>query len=54
MIVRIVPIRLFDSVLSVARGGPSFSEAIGTDPVDLLVIETDGSWEQPDSMKAAY
>ncbi len=51
---RRVPIRLFDSVLSAARGGPSFSEAIGTDPVDLLVIETDGSWEQPDSMKTAY
>jgi uncharacterized protein len=51
---RPVPIRLFGSVLSAARGGPSFSEAIGTDPVDLLVIETDGSWEQPDSMKTAY
>jgi uncharacterized protein len=51
---RRVPIRLFGSVLSAARGGPSFTEAIGTDPVDLLVIETDGSWEQPDSMKTAY
>jgi uncharacterized protein len=51
---RRVPIRLFGSILSAARGGPSFSEAIGTDPVDLLVIETDGSWEQPDSMKTAY
>jgi uncharacterized protein len=51
---RRVPIRIFGSVLSAARGGPSFSEAIGTDPVDLLVIDTDGSWEQPDSMKTAY
>jgi uncharacterized protein len=51
---RCVPIRLFRSVLSAARGGPSFTEAIGTDPADLLVIETDGSWEQPDSMKTAY
>src|SRR5580658_9389768 len=51
---RRVPIRLFGSVRSAALGGPSFSEAIGTDPVDLLVIETDGSWEQPDSMKTAY
>src|SRR5207344_457277 len=24
------------------------------DPVDLLVIETDGSWEQADSLKTAY
>jgi uncharacterized protein len=51
---RRVPIRIFRSVLSAARGGPSFSEAIGADPVDLLVIDTDGSWEQPDSMKSAY
>jgi uncharacterized protein len=51
---RPMPIRLFGSVLAVARGGPSFSEMIGTDPVDLLVIETDGNWEQPDSMKTAY
>jgi uncharacterized protein len=51
---RRVPIRLFGSVLSASRGGPSFSEAIGADPVDLLVIDADGSWEQPDSMKTAY
>lgn len=47
-------IRLFDSLMSAARGGPSFTEALGTDPVDMLVIETDGSWEQPDSMKTAF
>lgn len=48
---RPMPIRLFDSLLSAARGGPSFTEALGTDPADLLVIDTDGSWTQPDSMK---
>jgi uncharacterized protein len=51
---RPVPIRLFDSLLATARGGPSLSEAVGLDPVDLLVIETDGTWEQADSLKAAY
>jgi uncharacterized protein len=51
---RRMPIRLFGSVLSAARGGPSFTEAIGTDPVGVLVIDTDGSWEQSDSMKTAY
>ena len=40
---RPVPIRLFDSLLSAARGGPSFSEAFGADSGDVLVIETDGS-----------
>jgi uncharacterized protein len=51
---RPMPIRLFDSILSAAQGGPSWTEAIGLDPVDLLVIETDGSWEQADSMKTAF
>ena len=51
---RPVGIRLFDSLISAAGGGPSWTEVIGLDPVDLLVIETDGSWEQPDSLKTAF
>lgn len=51
---RRVPIRFFNSLQSAVRGGPSFTEAIGTDPADLLVIETDGYWEQQDSMKIAF
>lgn len=51
---RPVPIRFFDSLLAAWRGRPSGSEAAGLDPVDLLVIETDGSWEQTDSLKTAF
>ncbi|MDQ7903254.1 FxsB family cyclophane-forming radical SAM/SPASM peptide maturase [Phytohabitans sp. ZYX-F-186] len=51
---RPVPIRLFDSLLSTAVGGPSFTEAVGLDPADVAVIETDGSWEQADSLKTAF
>ena len=51
---RKVPIRIFDSLHSASRGGPSFTEALGTDPADLLVVDTDGAWEQPDSMKTAF
>lgn len=51
---RAIPIRIFDSLLSAANGGPSFTEALGTDPGRLLVIDTDGAWEQPDSMKTAF
>jgi uncharacterized protein len=51
---RRVSFRIFDSLLSGLRGGPSFTEALGTDPADLLVIDTDGAWEQPDSMKTAF
>ncbi|MBR7833237.1 FxsB family radical SAM/SPASM domain protein [Actinospica durhamensis] len=51
---RRVPIRLFESVEAGLRGERSLTEAVGTDPVDLLVIETDGTWEQVDSLKTAY
>lgn len=51
---RLVPIRFFDSLLAAWQGRPSGSEAAGLDPVDLLVIETDGTWEQADSLKVAY
>jgi uncharacterized protein len=51
---RPVPIRLFDSLISAARGGPSSTEAVGLEAVDLLVIDTDGSWEQADSLKTAF
>jgi uncharacterized protein len=51
---RPVPIRTFDSVLSTLAGGPSFTEALGLEPADLAVIETDGGYEQVDSLKAAF
>jgi uncharacterized protein len=47
-------IRTFDSILSTLRGGESFTEALGLDPAGLVVIETDGSYEQVDSLKAAF
>ncbi len=51
---RPVQIRTFDSILSTLRGGESFSEALGLGPASLAVIETDGSYEQVDSLKAAF
>jgi uncharacterized protein len=51
---RPVAIRTFDSIASLAEGGPSGTEALGPDAADLAVIETDGSWEQVDSVKVAY
>jgi len=50
----LLPIRFFDSLRDAWAGRPSGSEAAGVDPVDLLVIETDGSWEQADSLKTAF
>jgi uncharacterized protein len=51
---RPMPIRFFDSLRDAWEGRPSSTEAAGLDPVDLLVIETDGSWEQADSLKTAF
>ncbi|MEQ8145005.1 radical SAM/SPASM protein FxsB, inactivated metallohydrolase extension form [Streptomyces sp. OP7] len=49
-----VPVRTFDSVLSTLRGGPSLTEALGLAPTELAVVETDGTYEQADSLKVAY
>lgn len=51
---RPVDIRLFDSVIRTTRRQPSRTEAIGLAPSDLIVIETDGRYEQADSLKVAY
>jgi uncharacterized protein len=51
---RTVAVRTFESVLSTLRGGPSLTEAMGLAPSDLAVVETDGSFEQADSLKTAY
>jgi uncharacterized protein len=47
-------IRTFDSVISTLGGGDSLTEALGLAPAELAVIETDGSYEQVDSLKAAF
>jgi uncharacterized protein len=48
------PIRTFDSIAAVLRGLPSQTEALGLAPADLVVIETDGTLEQADSLKTSY
>ncbi|MFD4245736.1 radical SAM/SPASM protein FxsB, inactivated metallohydrolase extension form [Streptomyces sp. NPDC058525] len=51
---RPVPVRMFDSLLSTLRGGPSLTESLGLAPTDLVVVETDGTLEQADSLKTAH
>src|SRR5262249_3456695 len=51
---RPVGIRTFDSIISTLSGGASLTEALGLAAVGLAVIETDGSYEQVDSLKAAF
>lgn len=48
---RPVSIRLFESIHSLERGGPSGTESLGVDNPMVAVLETDGTWELPDSLK---
>lgn len=48
------PIRFFDNIMKLGLGGLSSVESLGLDPVDLLVIETNGDLEGVDSLKATY
>jgi uncharacterized protein len=47
-------IRLFDQIMRLLLGRGGSSEMIGLAPSRTLVIETDGSVEQADTLKAAY
>ncbi|WP_280425152.1 FxsB family cyclophane-forming radical SAM/SPASM peptide maturase [Nocardia carnea] len=47
-------IRLFDEVIELLFGGTGASESVGLAPVQLAVIETDGSLEQVDALKSAF
>ncbi|GAA2805229.1 hypothetical protein GCM10010441_32570 [Kitasatospora paracochleata] len=51
---RPVPVRTFDSIHRTLRGRSSLTESLGLDPADLVVVETDGTFEQADSLKTAY
>ncbi|MCT9934232.1 FxsB family radical SAM/SPASM domain protein [Planotetraspora sp. A-T 1434] len=51
---RPVAVRLFDSIIATTWGGASLTEAIGLEPSNLIVIETDGSYELVDSLKVVH
>lgn len=47
-------VRTFDSVHRTLHGLSSLTESLGLEPAALVVLETDGSFEQADSLKTAY
>jgi uncharacterized protein len=47
-------VRLFEECLALLLGLPGATEALGLDPVNAVVVETDGAIEQVDSLKSAY
>jgi uncharacterized protein len=47
-------VRLFEECVALLLGLPASTEALGLAPFDAVVVETDGSIEQVDSLKSAY
>ncbi|MGR7002168.1 hypothetical protein ACU686_36045 [Yinghuangia aomiensis] len=47
-------VRLFEDILSLLLGGPGRSEQIGPGPATVVVVDTDGSIEQVDTVKSAF
>jgi uncharacterized protein len=45
-------VRLFQEIIHLLFGGRSRSEQVGAGPVAYLVIDTDGSYQQDDSLKS--
>jgi uncharacterized protein len=50
----VIRIRLFDEIMRLLLGEASSTELIGLSPSRTAVIETDGSLEQTDTLKAAF
>ncbi|MDX2827634.1 hypothetical protein PV416_42915 [Streptomyces ipomoeae] len=44
-------VRMFEEVMSGVLGGPVYTKALGLAPVDLVVVEADGTMERSDSLK---
>ena len=47
-------VRLFQEIAALLLGAPSRAEAVGLSPVAAVVVETDGTIEQVDSLRSAY
>lgn len=47
-------IRLFTEMIQLVFGGPGAVEGLGLQPATLIVVETDGSIKQLDSLSSAY
>ncbi len=49
-----VRIREFDNIIRMLMGGRSKVESLGLEPVDIIVVETNGDIEMVDSLKGTY
>jgi uncharacterized protein len=49
-----IRIREFDNIIRMLMGGRSKVESLGLEPVDIIVVETNGDIEMVDSLKGTY
>ncbi|MBA9004375.1 FxsB family cyclophane-forming radical SAM/SPASM peptide maturase [Thermomonospora cellulosilytica] len=47
-------IRLFEEIIHLLLGGHSGSESVGLSPVAVVVVDTDGTMQQVDTLKTAF
>lgn len=47
-------IRIFEEIIQLCLGGHSRCETVGLSPVGVIVVDTDGSLEQVDTLKSAF
>ncbi|NKZ06245.1 FxsB family cyclophane-forming radical SAM/SPASM peptide maturase [Actinomadura latina] len=47
-------VRMFEEIINILLGGQSRSENVGLSPVAMLVVDTDGTLQQVDSLKTSY
>ncbi len=47
-------VRLFEEIMNMVLGGHSASENIGLSPVVMVVVETDGTLQQVDTLKTSF
>ncbi|GGK94225.1 radical SAM protein [Sphaerisporangium melleum] len=52
--VRETSVRLFDAIIHLLLGGRAGTEGVGPVPAPVVIVESDGSIEQTDALKAAY
>ncbi|WP_249412366.1 FxsB family cyclophane-forming radical SAM/SPASM peptide maturase [Micromonospora endophytica] len=52
--VRLTRVRLFEELLNLLLGGQSRTESVGLSPVAAVVVNTDGGYEQVDTLRSSY
>ncbi|MEV4110610.1 FxsB family cyclophane-forming radical SAM/SPASM peptide maturase [Nonomuraea sp. NPDC049695] len=47
-------VRLFENIMTLCLGGQAYTEELGLNPFQLIVVESDGTIELGDALKSAY